>query len=315
MAEVEVEPIPEDIVASALGKLTKTVDGAGYAFSSLAFPPGKVSSLHGIDKYQHVRSIDLAENKVEELQPLTLLPYLLELSVKANAISGLSSLGGGELKYLHTLTLSKNKIAELSGFVLPQLKTADFSENEITTLDLAGAPELESLNLDKNQLAELNLQGLKKLKTASVQENQITTLALAGLPALESLKLDNNALSTTEAAWGETPALKELSLSQNVIHEPAAWASLTNLPTLRTINFLNQKDLPEGVVNEPLLEILIVNPRVKHFEGDEGLVEVTPELLEKATELQKEREAKALEEQAAAEAAAAAAEGEAEAEA
>lgn len=71
-----------------------------------------LNSLDGAEKLSHLEYLQVADNVIEDLSPLTRLTELKYLFLQNNHITDLRSLGG--LKKLHRLEISNNCIADFS---------------------------------------------------------------------------------------------------------------------------------------------------------------------------------------------------------
>jgi len=129
-------------------------------------------------------------------------PNLYKIQLQTNKIRKLRILDG--CNNLQVLNLSDNQLNSAGLAILPKissLKSADFSYNEIDSLELfANLRELESLNLSFNEIKEIpQLPNLSKLKFLDLTGNPIKKIEnLQFMESLLSIKLDTSRLSIEE---------------------------------------------------------------------------------------------------------------------
>ncbi|CDI77151.1 hypothetical protein, conserved [Eimeria acervulina] len=238
-------PLRGDLLHKALGDVSRTADGSGYAFTRLTCCGKGVTTLpSALQLYVHLRYIDISNNKIRDLSAFSRLPYLLTLNASGNNIEDVSCLSSPEaLPYLFLLNLSSNKIARAPQLPLQRLTRLALDANPITTLEgfvhppllthlsLRGTPleNLDSLppsdTITSLYLAHTPMQQLRQLQRLP----QIRTLDLEGVP----LPPDQLHILVL------LPKLRELSLSspdQYVDDEHFRAEVLRVLPRLHWIN-------------------------------------------------------------------------------
>lgn len=164
-----------------------------------------IRSLAGLEKCRGLAMLDLAGNRISDLEPLGGLSRLQFLDVQSNRVSNLSPLSTlTALQYLHA------------------------GENEITDASpLAGLTNLSALYLGGNRLGELTpLLGLKRLTSLYVEDNRIEGIdGIGRLSGLSSLSLSGNRVADLRPLVGLT-GLQYLFLERNRIRDLAqlkAW--------------------------------------------------------------------------------------------
>ena len=152
---------------------------------------------------RHVVEIQMISTGLASIpRGLQKFPNLYKLQLQTNKIRKLRILD--ECKNLEILNLSDNQLKSAGLALLPKiigLKSADFSYNEIDTLEnFADLRELESLNLSHNEIKEIpQLPNLSKLKFLDLTGNPINKLEnLQYLESLLSIKLDDSRFSNKE---------------------------------------------------------------------------------------------------------------------
>ena len=116
----------------------------------------------------------------------------------------------------------------------------------VGTIDLSGAPKLETFVVTKNLLSHVNLANCPKLSLIYADRNSLETINIEGCNALTFLSLSTNCLSSLLFP-SEASGLKEIRCENNQINGEAMRATLRSLPDLR--------ESPE------LASILLVNQR------------------------------------------------------
>lgn len=184
--------------------------------------------LSGMADWQMVK---ITTQKAEGT-PLTLLVNSSKSGVKVNWGDGVST----------PYTEIKDGVIEVSGTVKGEEITLG-SERDITLLaadncgitsiDVSGAPKLQSLYLQNNELTSINIGSLAELRDLNIANNHITTISLtsARFPNIETLDLSNNDFTTTTYNYG-TENLQHLALASNSYKS----VSLSKSPNLRSLS-------------------------------------------------------------------------------
>ena len=100
---------------------------------------------------------------------------------------------------IETLSLEGKGITDLSGIVgFRSLVSLLISNNELTTLDVSGNPDLKFLFATNNLLTSLDVSGLGILEKLGVENNDITQLDISDNTSLQLLSLANNSLEAID---------------------------------------------------------------------------------------------------------------------
>jgi hypothetical protein len=134
----------------------------------------KITSLEGLQHFRYLSVIELSNNNIEDLNPLTELPRLISLYVSSNNISSLSALS--KMKFLTVLSIGNNPIEDWSGLAnLTQLTGLDMVNAVLTNASLesvSGLTSLTSLNLASNNLTNISaVERLMDLEFLNLQYN------------------------------------------------------------------------------------------------------------------------------------------------
>ena len=184
-----------------------------------------VSALSGLNK---LRTLELWNNNISELQ-LSGLPELTSLQAGHNEISHLRLSGLPALEYLDLMANEVADIAALSG--LPALRWVDLLDNEVSDVSaLSGMHTLESLNLRDNKILELKLFNLPRLRDLQlIGNNTISSVSLSNLFLVPELHLGYNEI--TDISLRGLYSLRELSLRNNKISDISTFSD--GLPALQ----------------------------------------------------------------------------------
>lgn len=127
------------------------------------------------NKLLNLKEIDCNGKKIDNLEPIRLLPNLTKLYCGNNQITSLEPIK--QLKKLTGLYCSSNRISSLEALQhLRQLKELYCGSNQINSLEpLKKLTNLTKLNLSNNQVSSLKpLNGLKNLKELTCTGNPIS---------------------------------------------------------------------------------------------------------------------------------------------
>ncbi|NXG21193.1 LRC23 protein, partial [Grallaria varia] len=219
-----------------------------------------------LKSFIHLRYVDLSENKLQDLSPLSSLTELLWLKVDGNLLTTASM---EELSYLQVINFDCNRIKDMEGITHPRLATLSLKENKIQTMLGLSQDKLFSLQvleLRGNKLkstAGLNLPKLKKLYLA--QTNTCSLEGLEGLKQLESLHLRDNKLETLDGFASSMKCLKYLNLRNNGISSFQEVGKLQVLPMLQELVLL---DNPCADEPEYRLEVLALLPNLQRLDKE-----------------------------------------------
>lgn len=118
------------------------------------------------------------------------------------------------------------------------------------TIDLSGAPKLETFVVTKNLLSHINLSDCPKLSLIYADRNALESINLQGCDALTFVSVSNNCLKSLLFPSGAS-GLAEIQCEDNQINGEEMRATLRSLPNLSsnptwaTILLVNQKNSKE----------------------------------------------------------------------
>jgi internalin A len=175
---------PSEDLTCALAASVKDLDASSSG----------ITSAVGIQNLTGLATLNLFDNAVSDLSPLSSLTGLTELSAASNSASDLSPLS--TLTNLVHLQMGSNGITDISPLSpLTGLTRLVLGVNSISDLTpLAGMAELAILDIWNNELSDIStLEGLTGLNFLDLRSN-------AGLSDIQPL-IDNAGLTTGDTVW------------------------------------------------------------------------------------------------------------------
>jgi len=170
-----------------------------------------LSTISGLDKAQNLEYIDLSNNTIRNLDPLSHLMKLKEINLRHNALTGLNALS-----------------------VLTNLEKLDVSYNSLTSIaPIATCTKLTTLNANHNELSGLGaINNLPALSYLAVNTNALTDIsALATCATLVELHVASNGIEDISFLSSLTN-LEILDFSSNKVAEIPAWPDGCKLRTI-----------------------------------------------------------------------------------
>ncbi|NXD43957.1 LRC23 protein, partial [Copsychus sechellarum] len=189
-----------------------------------------------LERFIHLRYVDLSKNKLKDLAPLSSLTQLLWLKVDRNLLTSASM---QEMPYLQVISFDFNQIMNLEGITHPLLASLSLKENKIqTVLGLSHDQlfSLQVLELRGNEIETTAGLGVSKLKKLYLAKNTIYSLGdLEEFEQLETLHLRDNKLEALDGFSDSLKCLQYLNLRSNGIKSFQEVEKLQVLPMLQTL--------------------------------------------------------------------------------
>ena len=227
-----------------------------------------ISHLGGIEYLRDLVSLNLENNKVENLKPLRNLNKLSRLNISYNQITDLESVNFEALQELplRRLNLSHNRVVTAEGDILSitdmrvlmpfsSLERLDLSGNLITDITpLRKLKNLNVLNLRDNRISDIDvLKNLKNLRELNLRDNRVADLRpLAGLNDLTYLNIHSNKEAVSLQPLSKLTGLQTLIMRNIPIGEEVGY--LRNLTNLERLNVRNC-----GIIDTSVLLDMIVS--------------------------------------------------------
>jgi len=179
-----------------------------------------ISDLTGIEDFVSLKTLNISRNQLTsvDLRYNTLLEYLY---VNNNNISELNLLYNTHLK---RLLCNDNQLTFLY-LNSPDLWDLNYSDNQLTDVDMTRSSGLTDLKCSNNQLTSFDIHILHSLKNLYADNNQLTGINLSQNPDLEFVNLSHNnitgldisTLSKLYTLNVEYNNLTKLDISQNTV--------------------------------------------------------------------------------------------------
>ncbi|NXM83061.1 LRC23 protein, partial [Oenanthe oenanthe] len=189
-----------------------------------------------LERFIHLRYVDLSKNKLKDLAPLSSLTQLLWLKVDRNLLTSASM---QEMPYLQVISFDSNQIMDLEGITHPLLASLSLKENKIKTVLGLSQDQLFSLQvleLRGNEIETTAGLGVSKLKKLYLAKNTISRLeGLEEFEQLETLHLRDNKLEALDGFSDSMKCLQYLNLRSNEIKSFQEVEKLQVLPVLQTL--------------------------------------------------------------------------------
>ena len=205
-----------------------------------------ITALSSIGTLTH---LDLSNNSISSIAPLTGLSSLQKLDLHHNNIADIGNLSA--LTNLTELNISQNALKTLAPLsVLKTLVKLDASANQITDLgNITQLTALSTLVLSENDLTNLvQLAGHATVVTLNVSGNMLTDISpLATLPALKYLDFSYNQVS-------EIPMFKKDCALVSITGIRNNLTDLKNLAGLKNLNIVNVEYNEQIISVDPLAE-------------------------------------------------------------
>ncbi|XP_010151433.1 PREDICTED: leucine-rich repeat-containing protein 23, partial [Eurypyga helias] len=259
-------PLTQDMLKEGLSLLCKTGNGLAHAYVKFEAKCKHLTDIGLLKCFIHLRYVDLSENKLQDLSPLSSLTHLLWLKVDGNL---LTSACMQELPYLQVISFARNRIKDVEGITHPRLANLSLRGNKIqTALGLSHGQlfSLQILELRENKLESTAGLSLPKLKNLYLARNAIRSLeGLEGLGQLTTLHLRDNRLEALDGFCSSMKCLQYLNLRNNGISSLREVAKLQVLPMLQALVLL---DNPCSNESNYRLEVLVLLPHLQRLDKE-----------------------------------------------
>ncbi|ETN68058.1 leucine-rich repeat-containing G-protein coupled receptor 4 [Anopheles darlingi] len=188
---------------------------------------------------KNLHALFLSHNRLRQVEPyhFSELYVLHQLILESNQIAYIHERAFENLTHLHDLSLNDNRLEEIpSGMKsLKFLQSLDLGKNQIAEINNAsfeGLEELMGLRLVDNQIREISrdtffaLSTIHVLNLASNRIRHIDQSAFSSNPTLRAIRLDNNELEDVSGVFTSLSSLVYLNISDNRI----AWFDYSHYP-------------------------------------------------------------------------------------
>ena len=225
--------------------------------TSLDLSNGYIRDLSGIQYFKNLEELNIANNEISDLSPLSGCAKLKTLDASGQYISNLGALSA--LKELTKLNLADNELTTLSSLKeLAGLQKLDVSGNEIAVFGTAGKLQnLQYLNMADNPMGEIDLStlsGLANLTELNVSGCGIESIEGINTGNLTTLNVSYNQIDSA-AALEKAEKLRTLDISYNMLTEADGLKSCIRMQELS----MEGNPLENIAWIEPLTELTNIN--------------------------------------------------------
>ncbi|KOY53132.1 hypothetical protein [Polaribacter dokdonensis] len=192
--------------------------------TKLSLNGSNISTLEGIEAFVDLKILEADANNLTTLDVSNNI-LLDTISLTSNSLTKVEGLE--KAKNLTWLSLSWNYFTE---FTLDNNNVKNFliDHNDLTSLEIANAPKLESAVLNLNQITNLDFSNSPLLKVLVFSANKVKTINLNNNVNLEYIYGSSNLL--TQFDISNLPNLIDVRVDRN--------------PTLTCIKIANGQDIP-----------------------------------------------------------------------
>lgn len=183
--------------------------------------------------------------------------------IQINSLNGICAFSN-----VTKLQFSNNQLTTLDLSCFPDLTNLICISNNITTLDFSNNLKIEQINCFRAGLNVINLGSVTTLKSLQVHQNNLTTIDLSNAVNLEYFRANQNKL--TQLDLSKNIGLKTLIINENEIN---------------TISFTNNQELKEVNLNKNKLTTINTNPLINIEKLDLGYNKFTSLEIEKLVKL------------------------------
>uniref|UniRef100_A0AAG5DQI8 TIR domain-containing protein n=1 Tax=Anopheles atroparvus TaxID=41427 RepID=A0AAG5DQI8_ANOAO len=188
---------------------------------------------------KNLHALFLSHNRLRQIEPyhFSELYVLNQLILESNQIAYIHERAFENLTHLHDLSLNDNRLEEIPMGMksLKFLQSLDLGKNQIAEINnssFEGLEELMGLRLVDNQISEISrdtffaLSTIHVLNLASNRIRHIDQSAFSSNPTLRAIRLDNNELEDVSGVFTSLSSLVYLNISDNNI----GWFDYSHYP-------------------------------------------------------------------------------------
>ncbi|XP_057685809.1 leucine-rich repeat-containing protein 23 isoform X3 [Corythoichthys intestinalis] len=271
---IAIRPLDQDIIIPGLSLLCRTGNGLRHAFIKVVLKDKRLSDMAAISSYVHLRFMDVSNNRISDLSPLSSLTQLLWL----------------KLVYLQWLSMAANRLTEVEGLVGLALESLNLSGNRIERLNGLESclfSKLGTLELRGNRLTSTNGINLPNLERLYLAQNAITSLeGLEKLERLTTLHLRDNKLGTLEGLNANMKCLQYLNVRSNDFLDETCLRALELVSKTLRVLILSENPLDGTTDYRPYVLTLI--PKLERLDKEPVSLEERAEVWKTIQELKEE---------------------------
>ncbi|XP_029643750.1 leucine-rich repeat-containing protein 23-like [Octopus sinensis] len=257
LEEVPDNILSEEVIKEGISLLRRIGNGLAYSFIKLDLSNRKITDISILERYVHLRIVNVSNNYLTDLKAFNTLTDLLQLTANKNRIASIML---EPCPFLQYISINNNRIKDVSeGISHPLIRYIDLSNNKIKELppfDGSEFQHLTVLKIEGNRIENIETFNIPNLKILHLGQNKIIcTEWVLDLVNLEELKLNSNLIETTSGFNAEMKKLKYVDLRDNRI---AQYFDLTQMSTLPQLKTLMLSENPIATDDEFRIEVLNV---------------------------------------------------------
>ncbi|MBC2001362.1 MucBP domain-containing protein [Listeria marthii] len=226
-----------------------------------------IADLTGMDLLVKATTINLNNNQITDISPLTQLPNLVKLYLSDNQISTVTLNAENQLPRLTTLNIQNNPTLTVID-VQDQPKLANVQTSKyldltnLTTVIAKNNPELLNLGYFSEEgvyfgnipsLTKVEMVNLPKVKALKFHHSKIQKAVMDNLPAVTSVTLQNNSLQS-DSVIQNMPKLMTLNLLNN---------KLTDIDMLKGLPAVTSMDIAFNAISVLPSDLPTIMPNLK----------------------------------------------------
>jgi len=228
------DPALEAVVRTKIGKPTGDIHKSDLQpMHELYAEAAGITNLSGIEYCTNLQFLNLVNNSISDLSPLSGLHSLIDLNLMQNNISDIGDLAG--LVELAALNLGDNSISDITSLAgLLKLERLSLHNNSISNITpITALTNLAELMLNSNSITDISaLSALTNLHALHLSYNVFGSLApLSGNTQMETLEFYNAGVSDLSPLAGMTQ-LRNLWCANNSASDINVVAAMTGLEVL-----------------------------------------------------------------------------------
>lgn len=222
-----------------------------------------LTTASGLETAVALEYLDLSQNTIRDLSPLSNMTALTDLYLQHNAVNDLTSISG--LKSLARLDVSFNLLETLNPiFACPDLMYLSAGNNKITSLvGIDRLASLQILRFENNTIQDISpISSCTGLTQLDISQNMIGDISsLSALVKLDTLNFSRNVV-TELPAFEKECALITIDGSHNQLTSLSALEGLVNLNNV-FMDYNEELDSIEPLVNCPrLVQVKVYGTKV-----------------------------------------------------
>jgi len=250
--------------------------------TTLDLSDNKIENIDGLEKFTNLQKLDVSSNNISKIDKN--IPSLLEINLSLNYMENLNSeFGIDKLTNLKKLNVSRNQLTDENVFInLPNLEELNIEWNSLNTVNsIKNLTNLKVLNMSLNNIKDLKqFECFNNLTILDLSSNKILNitekvnmpnlktldLSLNDDDSLGSVNLTNEHYLTDITGLSGLASIEKLDLSINGIKNIDVLSKLKNLKNV-DLSMNRISEIKEPIVLENLEEMNLSSNKLINIEG------------------------------------------------